>query len=279
MPAPPTLKFAGHPLLAAEYERWVVQGGWRERRAFNLCALACAPLHASPCRALDALVPALPAGQRSNHRGQPPTPAFPSLHRVKAKQPMQALDTSRYRLDPPAPTKQNDHAAWRASVNNAHAQLEHQYLRILNLELLLKHGDKVRCLGFGIHASLIAQRASRECPSTRPETPPCHATSIKAPAPQNHPCLPSRSSTLAQTWRAQTQLSEAAQKQMENELATTRKRINELNQERKLSQVAAGASLLARAGVPCRWLGRRWLPAPSGRMVLLSWCGCVCPCQ
>lgn len=59
---------------------------------------------------------------------------------------MKPLDTSRYRLDTPAANKQNDHGAWRSCLDNAHAQLEHQYLRILNLELLLKYGDKVRSL-------------------------------------------------------------------------------------------------------------------------------------
>ncbi len=37
-------------------------------------------------------------------------------------------------------------------MDNAHAQLEHQYNRIQNLELLLKYGDKVRVTagsGFG----------------------------------------------------------------------------------------------------------------------------------
>lgn len=60
--------------------------------------------------------------------------------RVRALQPMPALDVTRYRLDPPPQSKRNDHAAWVAAVNNAHAQLEHQLNRILNLELLLKFG-------------------------------------------------------------------------------------------------------------------------------------------
>jgi hypothetical protein len=66
-----------------------------------------------------------------------------SNYRVKSGQPMTPLDTSRYRLDPPGPTKRNDFNAWKSALDNAHSQLEHQYLRILNLELLLKYGDKV----------------------------------------------------------------------------------------------------------------------------------------
>lgn len=41
----------------------------------------------------------------------------------------QAMDTARYNLDPPPPTKRSDHNAWRAVLDNAHAQLEHQYNR------------------------------------------------------------------------------------------------------------------------------------------------------
>ncbi|KAL6756456.1 Pre-mRNA-splicing factor SPF27 [Haematococcus lacustris] len=84
-------------------------------------------------------------------RELPPVPA-PSFagssvlcneyERVKSGQPMAAIDTSRFRLDPPAASKRNDLAAWKAALDNAHSQLEHQYTRILNLELVLKYGDK-----------------------------------------------------------------------------------------------------------------------------------------
>jgi pre-mRNA-splicing factor SPF27 len=56
---------------------------------------------------------------------------------------MPALDSARYRLDPPPQTKRNDFASWKSSLDNANSQLEHQHLRIMNLELLLKNGDKV----------------------------------------------------------------------------------------------------------------------------------------
>ncbi|KAG2483169.1 hypothetical protein HYH03_017961 [Edaphochlamys debaryana] len=62
--------------------------------------------------------------------------------RVRSKQAMAPLDTVRYRLEPPPQTKRGDVNAWKQALDNAHAQLEHQHLRILNQELLLKHGDK-----------------------------------------------------------------------------------------------------------------------------------------
>lgn len=39
--------------------------------------------------------------------------------------------------------RRNDPGAWKQALDNASAQLEHQYGRITNLELLLKYGDKV----------------------------------------------------------------------------------------------------------------------------------------
>ena len=51
------------------------------------------------------------------------------LARVAAGEGMQAMDTARYSLDPPPPTKRNDYASWRSALDNAYAQLEHQYNR------------------------------------------------------------------------------------------------------------------------------------------------------
>jgi pre-mRNA-splicing factor SPF27 len=51
------------------------------------------------------------------------------LARVAAGEGMQAMDTARYSLTPPPPTKRNDYASWRSALDNAYAQLEHQYNR------------------------------------------------------------------------------------------------------------------------------------------------------
>ncbi len=61
---------------------------------------------------------------------------------------MPPLDTTRYMLNPPGQARRNDVGEWKRSLDNASSQLEHQYLRILNLELMLKYGDKVstRCM-------------------------------------------------------------------------------------------------------------------------------------
>lgn len=136
---------------------------------------------------------------------------------------MKPLDTSRYRLDPPPQNKQNDPNAWRGALDNAHAQLEHQYLRIMNLEMLLKYGDKVRgaLRVAGLRGALRGAAAAA-----------CTPARDRGPNSAMHPRM--------QTWRAQNQMSEAAHKALEAEVAATRRRVNELNQERKLSQTAAG---------------------------------------
>ncbi|KAF7794704.1 hypothetical protein EIP86_005842 [Pleurotus ostreatoroseus] len=61
------------------------------------------------------------------------------LERVQAHQPIPPLDTSRYQLPGPTvtPATVDD---WQSSLENAHAQLEHQRLRLTNLELLQKYG-------------------------------------------------------------------------------------------------------------------------------------------
>ncbi|GAB4818855.1 hypothetical protein N2152v2_005901 [Parachlorella kessleri] len=62
------------------------------------------------------------------------------MSRIDAGEKMVGMDTKRYNLDPPPPAKRNDYAAWRQALDNAYSQLEHQYNRLLNLELLLKFG-------------------------------------------------------------------------------------------------------------------------------------------
>ena len=49
--------------------------------------------------------------------------------RVEAGEKMAGMDTRRYNLDPPPAAKRNDVGAWRAALDNAHSQLEHQYNR------------------------------------------------------------------------------------------------------------------------------------------------------
>ena len=64
--------------------------------------------------------------------------SLPAL--FQARLPMDMLSMKRYELPQPAAGKMTDVAAWQECVDNSQAQLEHQALRILNLEMMASYG-------------------------------------------------------------------------------------------------------------------------------------------
>ncbi|XP_074654182.1 pre-mRNA-splicing factor SPF27-like [Tubulanus polymorphus] len=62
------------------------------------------------------------------------------FERVNARLPMDMLSMKRYELPQPLPGKMTDITAWTECVENSQAQLEHQALRIANLELMSEYG-------------------------------------------------------------------------------------------------------------------------------------------
>ncbi len=127
--------------------------GWRRRQDLVDALPYVDSLTAEEKAAADALIEAeMRAGARRPADYLSEAPAEPrsrgaehpllaaELARAAAGAPLAALDLARYGLERPPPERAEDPAAWHAALDNAHAQLEHQRTRLLNLELLLKFG-------------------------------------------------------------------------------------------------------------------------------------------
>ncbi|KAL4220943.1 Pre-mRNA-splicing factor SPF27 [Mactra antiquata] len=63
------------------------------------------------------------------------------FERMQSRLPMEMMNMKRYELPQPPAGKMTDFSAWNECVENSQAQLEHQALRILNLELLQEYGS------------------------------------------------------------------------------------------------------------------------------------------
>ena len=61
----------------------------------------------------------------------------------------------RYELPTPTAGKMTDVSAWMECVENSHAQLEHQALRILNLELMYENGSNAWKMYNGILVKMM----------------------------------------------------------------------------------------------------------------------------
>ncbi|XP_045161716.1 pre-mRNA-splicing factor SPF27-like [Mercenaria mercenaria] len=63
------------------------------------------------------------------------------FERLQTRLPMEMMNMKRYELPQPPAGKMTDVSAWNECVENSQAQLEHQALRILNLDLLQDYGS------------------------------------------------------------------------------------------------------------------------------------------
>ncbi|KAG5679230.1 hypothetical protein PVAND_008810 [Polypedilum vanderplanki] len=62
------------------------------------------------------------------------------FQRIESGARLDSMNTKRYELPAPPSGKLSEIQAWQESVDNSFAQLEHQAIRYLNLELLQKYG-------------------------------------------------------------------------------------------------------------------------------------------
>jgi pre-mRNA-splicing factor SPF27 len=62
------------------------------------------------------------------------------FQRIEGGVRLESMNTKRYELPAPPTGKMSEIQAWQESVDNSFAQLEHQAIRYLNLELLQKYG-------------------------------------------------------------------------------------------------------------------------------------------
>ena len=153
---------------------------------------------------LDPPLQARARARRASLRPAAAHPAAPAAARPpRSPPPPSAADASRHR--PPAQAKRGDPAAWRAALDNAHAQLEHQLARIANLELLLKFGPNTWRAQAGLSGA-AAKQLEAQLAATRKQVPArgrlggpparraragcraCHGT--PPPAPPNPPPPP-----------------------------------------------------------------------------------------
>lgn len=84
--------------------------------------------------------------------------------RIESGQRMETMNTKRYELPGPPAGKMGEIQAWQEAVNNSLAQLEHQSIRTLNLELMDKYGVETwkAALEIMVQMSAKAQKQLQE---------------------------------------------------------------------------------------------------------------------
>ncbi|XP_037027222.1 pre-mRNA-splicing factor SPF27 [Bradysia coprophila] len=81
--------------------------------------------------------------------------------RIQNRLPLEPLSMKRYELPPPPPSRISDLSAWQESVENSMAQLEHQAIRSMNLDLMLEYGCEAWKAYLEIFTSLQAKAQIR----------------------------------------------------------------------------------------------------------------------
>ncbi|XP_031639078.1 pre-mRNA-splicing factor SPF27 [Contarinia nasturtii] len=90
------------------------------------------------------------------------------FERIQNRLPMEPLSMKRYELPPPPPSKISELTAWQDAVENSMAQLEHQAVRAMNLELLLEYGCETWKVYLDVLTSMLA-KAQKQLESIKKE--------------------------------------------------------------------------------------------------------------
>ncbi|XP_063704040.1 pre-mRNA-splicing factor SPF27 [Culicoides brevitarsis] len=81
------------------------------------------------------------------------------FERLASRLPLETLNMKRYELPPP--TKVGEVSAWNESVENSMAQLEHQNVRRINLDLMLEYGCEAWKSNLDMFAAMQAKAQDR----------------------------------------------------------------------------------------------------------------------
>ncbi|XP_067685525.1 pre-mRNA-splicing factor SPF27-like [Haliotis asinina] len=79
------------------------------------------------------------------------------FERLQARLPMEMMNMKRYELPTPTAGKMTDISAWTECLENSQAQLEHQALRILNLDLMQEYGASAWKMYNGVLSQMLDQ--------------------------------------------------------------------------------------------------------------------------
>lgn len=83
------------------------------------------------------------------------------FERIQNRLPIEPLSMKRYELPPPPPSKISELSAWQESVENSMAQLEHQAVRAMNLELMLDYGCETWKVYLDVLTTMLAKAQTR----------------------------------------------------------------------------------------------------------------------
>ncbi|KAH3764503.1 pre-mRNA-splicing factor SPF27 [Pelomyxa schiedti] len=147
------------------------------------------------------------------------------LPRLTRGHPIAPMDFKRYSLPAPDESNRNNPAAWHQAVSNAQAQVEHQNLRLLNLELINTYGSNT-WINYNKYLEQVHERLSKILTSHQSEI---QEINIQRKLEQTQ--CGTQLKILEERWRASVAKNgriSVACNELEQELASLQKELDEL---------------------------------------------------